>query len=331
MSGDMRRLKIMYIAKLLSEQTDEEHGVTVGEISDYLDKQGIPSERKAIYLDLEALRAFGFDIALVHQKQFEYRLVSRTFQLTELKLLVNAVESSKFITRKKSLELIKKLESLASRYDASELHRTVYVDGRVKAMNESIYYTVDTVHGAIKSDRKLEFKYFDYSREKKRVLRRGGRSYVVSPLALTFSQDNYYLFAYSPEHDDVRTYRVDKMKNAALSGEPRDIPERFRDFDPAKAASVRFDMFSGERTRVTLEFPDRLSSLAVDRFGIDCIMVPSDDGHFTVTIDVAVSPTFFGWVAGFGGEVKILSPGKTADEYLEALRRAAAAAGGCGV
>ncbi len=328
MASDMRRQKLLYIAKLLYEQTDEEHGVTLKEIADCLERQGIPCERKAVYLDLEALRGFGLDIELVHRKQFEYRLVSRTFQLAELKLLVNAVESSKFITKKKSIELIKKLESLASKQQARELHRTVYVDGRVKNMNESIYYTVDTVHSAVARDKKLEFKYFDYSRDKKRVLRHDGFTYVVSPLALTFSQDNCYLFAYTPAHDEVRTYRVDKMKDAAVSEFSREIPERFRDFDPARAAAVRFDMFSGERTRVTLSFPDRLSSMVVDRFGIDCIMVPLDDGHFTVTIDVAVSPTFFGWVAGFGGEVVILSPASTARRYLEALGRALDAARG---
>ena len=323
MPGEDRKLKLLYLARYLMENTDAEHGVTVEMLCEHLSEHGITAERKAIYSDIDALRRFGMDIELVREGRFQYRLMSRPFQLPELKLLVDAVESSRFITRKKSLELIDKLSTLASRHEAQQLRRSVYVDERVKTMNESIYYTVDAVHTAVADDRLLRFRYFDYSREKRRVLRRQGGYYTVAPLALSYSDGNYYLLAYAPEHDAVRTYRVDRMQDVDVTDERRALPPRYQRFDPAYHTARMFDMFGGERRGVTLIFDNDLATVVVDRFGTEPTFVPHGDDRFTVTVEVAVSPNFFGWLASFAGRAGILSPADVREQYRAALRRAA--------
>ncbi len=323
MDSGSRKLKLLYIIKLLASKTDEHKGVTADEMCAYLEGVGIPAERKSIYSDIESLRHFGYDIELVRTNRFEYRLMSREFQLPELKLLVDAVESSKFITKKKSLELIGKLGGLASENEARELRRSVYVDGRVKTMNESIYYAVDNIHLAIGLDRTLNFKYFDYSRDKKRVLRHNGETYHVAPLALTYSDGNYYLLAYSASHGAIRTYRVDRMDGVGIGKAPRALPKDLVDFDPARYSSEMFDMFGGARRAVTLIFDNDLATVVVDRFGTDLTFVPSGGERFTVTADIAVSPNFFGWLASFVGRAGIVSPADVKEEYLALLKKAA--------
>lgn len=313
-----QKLKTLYFMRFLESRTDERHGVTTEEIIAHLHSLGVSAERKSIYADIELLRTTGMDIETVRGSRTEYRLMSRPFQLAELKLLVDAVGSSRFITRKKSLELIKKLEGLTSIYEARQLRRSVYVDRRVKSMNESIYYNVDALHTAINDDRMLQFQYFNYAPDKQRVLRRGGQPYTVSPLALTFSDGNYYLYAHEPGRDGVRTYRVDRMTGATvLEDKKRRLPDGLRDFDPAIHANEAFSMYGGARRAVTLSFADALSTVVIDRFGPDTTLVPGGDGRFSVTVDVMVSPNFLGWVFGFGADAVITAPNDVARQMAD--------------
>ena len=319
-----QKLKTLYIMRYLERNTDSDHGATVEEIVAYLGSLGIGAERKSIYADIELLRLFGMDIETArYGGRFEYRLVSREFQLPELKLLVDAVSSSKFITRKKSLELIKKLEQLCSVSQARQLRRNVYVDNRVKTMNESIYYNVDAIHQSINGDLKLSFKYFNYSPKKERVMRRSGDKYVVCPLALTFSDGNYYLYAYAPEHGEVRTYRVDRMTEADVSREKRGMPDSVTAFDPALHTNEMFSMYSGRRCSVTMSFDNSLATVVIDRYGPDIIMLPDGPDRFSVTADVMVSPTFLGWIFGFGKDARITSPHDVAEQLVELAEQVA--------
>ncbi|MEA5051627.1 MAG: WYL domain-containing protein [Oscillospiraceae bacterium] len=322
MSGNAnQKLKTLYLLRYLEQNTDAEHGVGTADILRYLGSCGVSAERKSVYSDIELLRTFGMDIETVRGRTTEYRLLSRRFQLPELKLLVDIVGASRFITHKKSLELIEKLESLTSVHEARQLRRSVFVDRRVKTMNESIYYNVDAIQTAVAQDRKLSFKYFSYNREKQRAFRRGGAAYVVSPAALTYADENYYLYAYDEAHEAIRIYRVDRMTSTQLLGEPRAHNAVLDAFDPADYSARMFSMYGGEMTRVTLRFDAALATVAVDRFGADVPLVPDGDG-FTVTTDVVASPNFFGWVFGFGGGVRILSPGDVREAYGALVRRA---------
>ena len=314
-----QKLKLLYLMKILQEKTDEHHALTVGELIEALGRYDIAAERKSIYDDLEALRFFGLDIETVRSKYTGYYLAGRTFELPELKLLVDSVQSSKFITHKKSMTLIKKIESLCSAYEAQSLARQVFVAGRIKTMNESIYYNVDKIHTGIGQGRKISFQYFEYSITKEKVLRRDGERYVVSPFALTWDNENYYLIAYDTPAERIKHFRVDKMTDIQVAPEQRDGLEHFRNLDVAVYSKKLFSMFSGEEETVKIEFANRLIGVVIDRFGKDVAAAPSDDGHFVVVVDVAVSPQFLAWVAGFGCEARVLSP----EDVIDKLRRLA--------
>lgn len=317
-----QKLKTLHLIKYIEAQTDADHGVTIEDMTAYLESMGISAERKSLYADIELLRGFGLDIETVRGKRTEYRLMSRLFQLPELKLLVDAVGASRFITRKKSLELIKKLETLTSVQEARELRRSVHVDNRVKSMNESIYYSVDALHQAINNNRMLSFKYFNYTREKARALRRGGQPYVVSPLALTFSDGNYYLYAYDGERGEIRTYRVDRITGAEVLAQERDVPSGLENFDPAAHTNEMFSMYGGRRRPVTLSFADALATVVIDRFGSDTMMIPDGEARFSITVEVMVSPVFLGWIFGFGPDARIMAPDDVIAEYLAMTRDA---------
>ncbi len=320
-----QKLKTLYLMEYLCHNTDGEHGVTTEEILAHLASLGVTAERKSIYSDIELLRNYGMDIDIVRDKRTEYRLLSREFQLPELKLLVDAVGASRFITRKKSLDLIKKLEKFCSIYEARELRRSVHVDHRIKSMNESIYYNVDAIHYAINNDRQLSFLYFNYSLTKERVLRRGGAPYIVCPLALTFSDGNYYLYAFEAAHDEVRTYRVDRMTSTDPLAQKREMPNALHSFDPAVHTNEMFSMYSGQRQAVTLSFVNALATVVLDRFGADVILMPDGTDRFTVTVDVFVSPNFLGWLFGFGADVHIVAPAEVAAQFGEMAANAAQA------
>ena len=313
----MQKSKILYLVKIFNERTDEEHGLTVNEIIDELEAIGIPAERKAIYDDIEALRAFGYNIEMRKDKNFRYHLVSRTLELPELKLLVDSVQASKYITPKKSMELIGKLESFTSRYQAQRLSRQVFVANRVKTMNESIYYNVDFIHEAISSNSKIKYQYFDWNVDKKKELRHGGKNYVVSPFALTTDNDNYYLIAYDSESQLIKHYRVDKMTGIRILDEKRDGKEHFEDFDLAIYAKRNFSMYHGEETLVTLRCKNSMSGVIIDRFGRDETFFKRDDGCFDVNVKVAVSHVFLTWLMMFIGDIEVISPVSVRDEIAK--------------
>ena len=263
-----QKLKLLYVMRYLLRSSDEAHPVTVQQIIDFLSGEGIPAERKSIYDDVEALRRFGLDIIQVKiGRQNGYYVGSREFELPELKLLVDSVQSSKFITYKKTLTLIRKIESLASVYEAQLLSRQVYVKNRIKTMNESIYYNVDEIHTGIARDRRIRFRYFDYTVSKERRFRRDGGYYVVSPFALTWDDENYYLVAYDSEAGIIKHFRVDKMLDIGILDEARDGQESFAALDMAEYAKKVFGMFSGREERVRMRFDNQLVGAVLDRLG----------------------------------------------------------------
>ena len=317
-----QKLKLLYLCQYLLRQSDEDHPVTVARMIDYLARQDIAAERKSIYDDMEALRLFGLDVQAVRVGSATgYFIGQRQFQLPELKLLVDSVQSSKFITEKKSLELIGKLESLASEHQGRELNHQVYVRGRIKTMNESIYYNVDEIHAAIDGDRAITFRYADWGVDKRRVWRRGGKAYAVSPWALMWDNENYYLIAYDAQAGHIKHYRVDKMSAIAQTGEPRQGAEAFARLDMTAYSDTHFGMFSGDVQPVRICFENALAGAVVDQFGTDVNLVPQDAEHFSVTVNVAVNVQFFGWLCGFGARARLLGPAPAVEE----LRRHMAA------
>lgn len=313
--SEKQKLKLFYIIELFRKKTDEEHPITITEIIDYLAEIGISAERKSIYRDFEAMEELGFEIVQVHNKHFEYYLANRSFETAELKMLVDAVQASRFITKRKSRELIKKLENLATEHDAAELSSQVFVTNRIKSLNESIYYNVDCINCAISRDVKITFKYFDWSIKKQKQFRHDGRVYQVSPWSLVWNNEYYYLIAYDAFSYSIKHYRVDKMVNIALTEENREGKESFRNIDVAQYSQRLFGMFNGDVKRVTLSCSSELTNAVIDRFGTDVKFVPDECGNwFSVDVDVAISPVFLSWVFMFGGKVKIVSPTDVAED-----------------
>ncbi len=313
--GAGQKIKILYLMKIMYELTDDTHGLSIAQIAQELERYGITAERKALYDDIEILCEFGMDIEKRKEKGVTYHVVSRDFELPELKLLVDAVQSSKFITHKKSAELIKKLESFSSKYQGAALSRQVFVANRIKTMNESIYYTVDYIHEAISKNVKINFLYFEWTHKKEKRLRHDGKVYSVSPWALTWDDENYYLVAYDSEYGQIRHYRVDKMLKISITDEPRDGREVFSDFDMALYSRKTFGMFAGKEERVTLRCKNHLSGVIIDRFGQDTTFFNTSDEYFEINVKVAVSPLFLSWVLNFGADIKIMSPKSVQEEF----------------
>lgn len=299
----------------LLQNSDEEHPITVNQMIQYLESNGIAAERKSIYDDIEALRTFGMDIEECKRgRVFGYYVASRTFELPELKLLVDSVQSSKFITHKKTASLIKKIETLASVHSAQLLHRQVFVKNRIKTMNESIYYNVDEIHTGIAQDRKIRFRYFDYTVAKERQFRHDGAFYEVSPYALTWDDENYYLVAYDSAAGKIKHFRVDKMVDIMAADLPRDGKEAYAALDMAVYSRKLFGMFSGQERRVRMRFDNRLVGAVLDRLGRDVSLIPDGETHFFVSADVVVSPQFFAWVYGFGAMAQIIGPADVVEQ-----------------
>lgn len=318
--GSNQKLKLYYLLKFLQEKTDEEHAVTMPEILAYLQEHDISAERKSIYADFHDLEKLGYEV--VGEKagaSYEYRLLTREFELTELKLLVDLIQTSKFLTLKKSQELISKLESQCSEYDAKKLQRQVYVQDRVKADNESIYYSVDAIQSAIAQNHMISFQYFQWNTGKKRELRRGGEPYEVSPWMLSFNDENYYLIARDEKSRTIRHYRVDKMLNITMLDREREGKEDFEQENIATYSNKKFGMFGGEEEKVKILFPNHLAGVFIDRFGKDIMIVPKGKDYSTVSVSVTVSQQFFGWIFGLGKEVCILSPPHVVAQMKQAL------------
>lgn len=315
-----QKLKILYIAQMLMEQSDEEHPLSTPEIIAVLAQQGISAERKSIYSDVEALMNYGMDIIKVEGKGGGYYLGSRSFELAELKLLVDAVQASKFITGKKSRELIKKLENLTSHVNAGKLQRQVVVTNRNKAINENIYYSVDEIYTAINEDKKIRFQYFSWTAEKKMELRKNGDFYEVSPWFLTWEDENYYLIAYDDEAGVMKHYRVDKMLKLAVSSKRREGKERAEAFDIAAYSQKTFGMFAGKEATVVLSCKPELAGVLIDRFGTEVFMRTEENGRIRVRAEVSVSSQFFGWLAGLGNGIRIESPTEVKEQFLQWLK-----------
>ncbi len=309
--------------KILLEKTDENHAISISEITQELADYGFTAERKSLYDDIETLGIFGLDIEKTREGgSFGYYIAERDFQMPELKLLVDSVQCSKFITPKKTLELIRKLEKLCSENQAKDLQREVLVSERVKTVNENIYYITDIIHTAILSQCKIEFAYFDLKlsdgKEKiKKEYRKNKAKYKVSPYALTWDDENYYLVAYDEEADKVKHYRVDKMDTPNILEEKRAGEKEMKDFNIASYAKKTFGMFGGEECDVTLEFSNDLLGVVIDRFGSKLFIAKSGKNSFKVNVRVALSPVFYSWLFNFGTDVKIISPHKVANEFRE--------------
>lgn len=317
--SEKQKLKLLYIMQLLLEKTDEDHPVTMAEIIEYLERNDIQAERKSIYNDIQLLTDFGLDIISIRERPGGYYLASRQFELAELKLLVDAVQSSKFITSKKSRELIKKLGTLCGSSQAKQLQRQVVVTNRNKAVNESIYYNVDMIYNAIAANVKVRFQYFEWNVNKEMRLRKNGAFYCVSPWLLTWDDENYYLIAYDDEAGMIKHYRVDKMLKIDLTGEERSGKEAFADFDIAGYSKKTFGMFAGEEETVTLCLEDGFTGVVVDRFGTEAALRKKDEAHILARVNVAVSRQFFGWVCGLGTGVKIEAPESVVEQYRKYL------------
>ena len=311
-----QKKKLLVLQELLLKHSDEEHPISIQEMIAELERQDIKAERKSLYDDMETLRAFGLDVQSRKGAAPGWFIGEREFELAELKLLVDAVQSSRFITKKKSDSLIRKLEALASVHQAKALQRQVYVSGQVKTMNESIYYNVDKLHAAVGERRSVCFHYYDYNSRKEKIFRRDGRHYAVTPYGLVWDNENYYLVGADGEKGDVRHYRVDKMHDISL-GDRVSIPE----FDMAGYAQRHFFMFSGTEAQVRLKVRNELAHIVLDRFGQETMLVPGDDGTFTVTVNVVVSPQFWGWVFGLGDGVEVCSPTWAVDQFKEHLEK----------
>lgn len=316
-----QKLKQLYLMKVLLENTDETHSMTMPDIISTLNSYDITAERKSIYDDIEALRLYGMDIIGEKSgKTYLYHIGSRDFELAELKLLVDSVQCSKFITAKKSNELIGKIERIASKYEAKQLQRQVFVAERIKTMNESIYYNVDMIHNAIANNVKIKFQYFQWNVDKKQELRHDGEYYLISPWALSWDNENYYLIGYDHKAGIIKHYRVDKMLKISETVESREGKQLFRQFDMAIYAKKMFGMFDGKEQSVRIECVNSFAGVMIDRFGKSVSMIKTDDEHFAVNVIVAVSRQFLSWIISLGEGVVITGPENVVEQMKDEIK-----------
>lgn len=320
--GKNQKFKLYCLAQIMLEQTDEEHYISMPEIIEALAAYDITADRKSLYQDLRDLEKLGIEVeGEATGNRYHYHVISRFFELPELKLLVDAIQSSKFITERKSNALIKKLERLVSKYEAQKLQRQVYVSGRIKTMNESIYYTVDAIHNAISENRKIKFQYYQWNIKKEMELRHNGAWYHISPWGLSWDDENYYLVGFDSEAGLIKHYRVDKMLHISMSEEKREGSEYFTKLDMAEYAKKSFGMYGGEEQTVKLLVDNSLAGVVIDRFGKDVMMIPTDGNRFTVSVNVRVSRQFMGWVFSLGEKVKIIGPDLVVEQMREEVSR----------
>ena len=316
--SDNQKLKIFYILDYLQRNSHADHPVRATELIQMLQHQhNILCERKTVYSDIAALQDYGVDIVSVPGKNGGYYIASRNFELPELKLLIDAVQSSRFLTEKKSRELIEKLCKECSVHEARLVRRDVLVSGRVKSMNETIYYNVDAIQEAIGQDRQVTFRYFDWNLDGTRKYRE--KDYTASPYGLCQDNENCYLLAFSPRHG-VTSYRVDRMSHIQLTEETRVPCPELTGKNLVEHANRLFQMYSGEAVDVKMRFHRSLVNVVVDRFGRETMLIPDGEDHFVFTVRVAVSPIFLSWVIGFGRKAKILHPQSVVDQCRDLCR-----------
>lgn len=316
-----QKLKLLYLYKIFLENTDSEHPMTIKELAEELARYEIRAERKSLYDDIELLRVFGLDVCVVRDRQVRYYAGKRSFELAELKLLVDAVQSSKFVTEKKSSSLIKKIGELTSKYQAAKLHRHLTVSNRLKTLNEEIFCNVDMIHRAVSENRKICFRYFEWNAEKKRVLRHDGAFYRISPWALTWDDENYYMIGYDSESGNIKHYRVDKMLELYMVHEPREGKDKFETLDMESYSKQVFGMYGGEVCNVRLSCDSSMAGVVIDRFGTDIVIANHGD-RFEFTVKVMISPTFYSWVLGFGDKIRIVSPDFVREQVVSTARQA---------
>lgn len=319
--SENQKLKLLYLKDYLTRCSDPEHPLTITDIIQHLEKYNISAERKSLYSDIRTLQDYGMDIVCVKGHKSGYYLASRDFELPELRLLVDAVQSSRFLTEKKSTALIRKLANLASRHEAGTLSHQVVVSGRVKTMDESIYYAVDAIQEAINRNSCIDFHYTEWALDKKRHKR--GEMRTATPWALVWHEENYYLIAYTHEHG-ITHYRVDKMQDIRANGKKREIVQALRELDLAQYSKKVFSMYNGETTMVKMRFHNSLVGVVLDRFGTDVMLIPDGPEHFLLTTQIAVSPLFFAWIIGFGQRAKVIWPEDVARECCKLCREALA-------
>ena len=316
--GTNQKFKFTYLMKIMQEKTDDEHSLTMPQIMEELEKYDVTAERKSIYTDFQDMtEKFGVEIIKEQiGRETYYHVGAREFELAEVKLLIDAIQSSKFITQTKSRELITKIKSFVSEHQAKQLQRQVYINDRVKTMNESVYYNVDDIHTAINENKKIRFKYYKWDINKKLVPRHNGDWFVVSPWALTWDDENYYMVAFDNLDHKIKHYRVDKMMRISIEEEQRDGKEAFKNFDMAEYSKATFGMYHGQKTKVKIRFANYMCGVFIDRFGKDISFRPIDDEYSELHVDVNVSPQFFGWIFSLGKDVKVVGP----EEVVEELR-----------
>ncbi len=316
MSRSDTKARILYILKILIQETDEDHYITVQQIIDRLAEHGISAYRKTVISDIQQLSEFGFNIVCVKSSQNRYHINNGIFTLSELKLLVDAVEVSQFITQSKSAELIGKLSDLTSSYNADNLCRHIYLSRRMKSDNEEIYDVVDKIHTAIHADKQITFLYYEYDNRKNKVLRNNGERYSLSPYAMTWEDSRYYVIGFSLKRDKVITFRADRMSEIKVT-ENICVPPPV-DFKVADFVGKVFRMYDDKTVTVTLKCKNRVMKSVIDRFGMDVDTEPYADGqHFKVIVEVSAGQTFFGWVFQFGGDIQIVKPDKIKNEFAE--------------
>ncbi len=313
------KMALLYMMRELLLKTDEEHVMNASDLIKALENINLEADRRTIYSNVEILQDFGIDVIKKENGQ-GYYIGSREFELPELKLLVDSVQSSKFITEKKSRELIGKLMRLTNEQKARQLNRAVFIRNRMKTGNESVYYNVDALHEAMNLNCQIEFKYGEWNTGKKLVEKKGGMKYIVSPWALTWDDENYYLIAFDEAAGIIKHFRVDKMMKIGLTEKARVGQEAFQDFDLAAFSKKTFGMFGGPDADVVLRCRNELVGVIIDRFGTETMIVPEDGGHFHVHVTVAVSPQFYGWVTGIGAGIEISSPEEVRSGYRDYLQ-----------
>ena len=321
-NGKSRKCRLYYLIKILMEETDDDHSLSMPEIIIRLSYYGINTQRKTIYEDFKDLDALKIDVIKESNgRHARYHIGNRTFQLAELKLLVDAVQSSRFITDKKSSQLIKKLETLTSSHQGKQLQRQVVISGRIKTMNESIYYNIDTIHDAINTNCQIRFQYFRWNTRKEMELKNDGEWYTASPWTLVWNDEFYYLIAFDEESGLIKHYRVDKMLMISVLSSARIGREQFKAFDMTQYSQALFGMFGGTKSRVTLEAENWAVGILIDRFGKDIPIITVDNEHIKTVVDVIVSIQFFGWVMSLGGGVKIVSPNHVVRQMKREIQR----------
>lgn len=319
--SENQKLKLLYLLQILQRETDNTHAISMATIISKLHALGIPAERKSVYSDIASLRTFGIDIEKTSGKSAAYYIASREFELPELKLLVDSIQFSKFLSERKSLSLIRKLERFTSEYEAKQLQRQIYVQNRIKSMNETVYYTIDSIYTAIAQNCKLQFRYFKYNLNKQREFQKKGSNYLVSPFALIYDAENYYMLAYDAEKAKMKHYRVDKISTIKVTDLPREGTEVFAQIDMGRYHRKIFGMFTGEEVNVRMRFSNEIVDAILDRFGKEIILTPDGAEHFTITTSIMLSPQFYGWLSAFGNKAQILAPPTAVQGMIDHLKQ----------